>query len=145
MLSCRSCVCLSPHPSQLYSVPGTWNLHFLAHGDIPPAGSLTCLLCREPTIPREPHGLLPHFTQISSSQSSNITFCMRSSLTTLLKVKSKHSPFLSFCFILLPSTHHHLICYILYLFLLFTICLFPLDCKHQEYRFFFGGGGLFAH
>lgn len=128
VLSGRSCVRWSLHPSRLYSVPAT--------GTALPQG-LSPAPLPEPAIPREPHSLFPRFTQISSSQSSNITFSMRSSLTTLLKVKSKHSPFLSFCLILLPSTSHHLICYILYLFMLFTICLFPLDYKPQEYRFFF--------
>lgn len=40
----------------------------------------------EPTFPREPRGLLPRFTQISSSPSSNITFSMRSSQLPYLKL-----------------------------------------------------------
>lgn len=143
-LSCRSW-CGSPHPSRLHSVPATGNLHF------PRTHTLgrscrwvsTCFLCREPIFPREPRGLLPRFTQISSSQSSNITFSMGSFLTILLKDRSKYSPFLCFCLILLPGTYHHLICYILYLFILFTVCLFPLDCKPRSIDFFFFC--LFAH
>lgn len=77
--------------SLLGSVPATLSLGFLAHtGSSSPRDLSTCCwLGREHPFPREPRGFSP-------ALHSKITFSMRSSLTTLFKIKPKCSPFLFF-------------------------------------------------
>lgn len=73
---------------QLHGTCISWHTPFL------PQGLFTCFFHLGHTFPREPHGLLPRLAQISPSQSSNVAFSMRLSLTPLFKITSKFSPFL---------------------------------------------------
>lgn len=118
-------------PATWYSVPATWSLHFLAHtGSFPPQDlSTCCCLQGEYSFHESYVTFLPPSIQRSPSSWGHLWL-----LFLKLNPNALHSFF--FHFIFLPSTYHYLIYYVLYLFIWFTICLFPLDCKPHECRIF---------
>lgn len=94
-----------------------------------PQGLFTCFFHLGHTFTREPHGLLPHFAQISPSQSSNVTFSMRLSLTPLFKITCKFSPYLLssalFFFLALITSK----IYMLYIVLIYFVYYLSLSIR----------------